>query len=130
MRDGRFLLVRRDIEPQRGLWQVPGGFMELGESAEEAAARELREEARLEIRHLELLGVYSAVEKALVVLAFEAEGLGEGATGHECQEVRWFAPADTPWEALAFWSTEETIRDWFGRRGLAAPPRTWTAFPG
>lgn len=130
VRDGRFLLVRRDIEPRRGLWQVPGGFMELGESPAQAAARELREEALVESGELRLLGVYTPVVNNLVVIAFEAEALNEGAAGHETQEVRWFRPEETPWDALSFSSSEFAIRDWLRRMGLPAPGGIVTTWGG
>ena len=130
VRDGRFLLVRRDIEPRRGLWQVPGGFMELGESPAEAAARELREEALLETGTMRLLGVYTPVVNSLVVIAYEAEALNEGGAGHETQEVRWFRPEETPWDELSFSSSEFAIRDWMRRNGLAVPGALVTTWGG
>jgi len=130
VRDGRFLLVRRDIEPRRGLWQVPGGFMELGESPAEAAARELREEALLETGTMRLLGVYTPVVNSLVVIAYEAEALNEGGPGHETQEVRWFRPEETPWDELSFSSSEFAIRDWMRRNGLAVPGALVTTWGG
>ncbi len=130
VRDGRFLLVRRDIEPRRGLWQVPGGFMELGESPAEAAARELREEALLETGAMRLLGVYTPVVNNLVVIVFEAEALNEGGAGHETQEVRWFRPEETPWDELSFSSSEFAIRDWMRRNGLAVPGALATTWGG
>ncbi len=61
----------------------PGGYMDLGETAEEAAIRETREELRLEVRNLELLGVFTRVEPGVVVIVYEAEAVGEASVGDE-----------------------------------------------
>lgn len=128
-RDGRVLLVRRDIEPQHGRWQVPGGFMEMGERAEDGAAREAAEEAGLELGELRLLNVYTA-RAGLVVVNFEAEAANDGAAHHEVSEVRWFAPGELPWDELAFRSSEHALRGWLGRRGLGAPAEWVTEWDG
>ncbi len=115
--DGHILLVRRAIEPQLGSWVFPGGFMDVGESAEEAGARETREEACLEVDGLKLVGVYTRVGPGVVVIVYEARAVGEASAGLETSEVRWFAPAAIPWEELAFDSTTAALRDWVASRG-------------
>lgn len=120
--DGSLLLVRRAIGPRIGTWVFPGGYMDLGETAEEAAARETLEEACLEVRDLSLVGVFSRPGPGVVVIVFEALPVGEAAAGDETSEVRWFAPQHIPWEELAFDSTELALRAWTGRRGLTLPP--------
>jgi len=115
--DGRVLLVRRAIEPQLGSWVFPGGFMDVGETAEEAAARETREEACLEVRDLRLLGVYTRPAPGVVVIVYEAEAAGEASAGDETSEVAWFAPDEIPWDELAFDTTTAALRDWVARRG-------------
>lgn len=119
--DGALLLVRRDIEPRRGTWVFPGGFMDVGETAEEAAIRETAEEANLEVRNLQLLGVYTRVGPGVVVIVFEAEAMTDASAGHETSEIRWFAPDAIPWDELAFDSTTAALRDWSLRRGLYVP---------
>lgn len=114
--DGRLLLVRRAIEPRHGFWVFPGGFMDVGETAEEAAARETREEACLEVANLQLLGVYTRTGPGIVVIVYEAEAVGEAAVGDECLEVRWFAGGEIPWDEIAFDSTEAALRDWVAMR--------------
>lgn len=116
--DGRLLLVRRTIEPRAGAWVFPGGFMDLGETAEEAAARETMEEARLAVADLRLVGVFSRTGPGIVVIVYEGRALGEGAPGHETSEVRWFAPGEIPWEELAFDSTVAALRTWAAQRGF------------
>ncbi len=119
--DGRLLLVRRAIEPRLGSWVFPGGFMDVGETAEEAAARETREEANLEVEALSLLGVYTRVEAGIVVVVYEARALGEGSAGSETSEVAWFQPEAIPWETLAFDTTHRALETWLRERGLERP---------
>ena len=114
--DGSILLLRRAIEPRIGYWVFPGGYMDLGETAEEAAIRETREEALLEVDQLSLVGVFTRTEPGVVVIVYEAVALGEGALGEESTELRWFAPHEIPWEELAFDSTEAAIKAGVSRR--------------
>ncbi len=116
--DGRILLVRRAIEPRRGTWVFPGGYMDVGETAEEAAVRETLEEAHLEVVNLQLVGVYTRPEPGVVLIVYEARALGEGMAGHETEEIGWFHPERIPWDELAFDSTGWALRDWVKRRGL------------
>ncbi|MCK9518526.1 MAG: NUDIX hydrolase [Dehalococcoidia bacterium] len=124
--DGQLLLVRRAIEPRAGTWVFPGGYMDLGETAEEAAARETLEEANLEVSGLSLLGVYTRPGPGVVVIVYEALALSEGSPGEECSEVRWFHPGGIPWDELAFDSTIAALHDWAKRHGLDAPYRVPT----
>lgn len=115
--DGRLLLLRRAIEPRLGAWVFPGGYMDVGETAEEAAIRETMEEAMLEVTQLQLSGVYTRPEPGVVVIVYEALAVGEAEAGDEASEVAWFEPAKIPWGELAFDSTEWALRDWAKRRG-------------
>ena len=114
--DGAVLLGRRGIEPRIGSWVFPGGFMDVGESAEEAAARETLEEVCLEVEVGRLVGVYTRIEPGVVVIVFEGRPLGEPEAGHETIEIRWFAPHEIPWDDLAFDSTTAALRDWLASR--------------
>jgi ADP-ribose pyrophosphatase YjhB (NUDIX family) len=110
---GKIILLRRAIEPARGLWSYPAGFMELGETVEEAAVRETREEigARVKIRGLPR--IYSYSDAAVVTLVFLAEAEGAAPRpGLESLEVRAFARTEIPWRELAFRSTFQALRDW------------------
>jgi ADP-ribose pyrophosphatase YjhB (NUDIX family) len=112
---GEVVLLRRGFEPGKGLWTFPGGFVDLGESTEDAARRETREELELEVELGELVGVYSRPDDRVVLIVYAATALGEPRTTPEATEVRAFAPGDVPWDALAFWSTERALRDLLGR---------------
>jgi ADP-ribose pyrophosphatase YjhB (NUDIX family) len=113
--DGSVLLVRRAIEPRIGSWVFPGGYMDVGETAVEAAARETKEEAHLEVRDLSLLGVYTRIEPGVVVIVFLAEAVGDAEVGHETTEIGWFAPDAIPWDELAFDTTHAALRAWLAR---------------
>jgi ADP-ribose pyrophosphatase YjhB (NUDIX family) len=121
--DGRILLGRREIEPASGRWTLPGGFLEEGESLQQGAIRETLEEVGLRVALRRLLGIYSLVPLSLVLHVFEATPVGgEARPGHETSEVRWFPPAEIPWEDLAFPSTEWALRVHDRHRGDPAAP--------
>jgi ADP-ribose pyrophosphatase YjhB (NUDIX family) len=111
--DGRVWLLRRGFDPAAGLWTFPGGFVDLGESVDQAAVREAREELEIDIELTGLLGVYSRPQDRVVLVVFEAIAHGEPRTTDEAPEIGAFATADVPWDELAFWSTEQALRDLF-----------------
>jgi ADP-ribose pyrophosphatase YjhB (NUDIX family) len=117
VRDGRVLLVRRSIEPRLGAWVFPGGFIDVGETVEEAAIRETHEEANLRVANLRLLGVYTRTEPGVIVIVYEADAISDASAGQETSEVAWFEAADIPWDELAFDSTVAALRDWAARLG-------------
>src|SRR5688572_15352367 len=113
VRAGRVFLARRSIEPGAGLWTYPGGFLEIGESAQEGARRETEEETRLRVEVGRLIGAYSRPHAGVVTLIYEANVVGgEALPGVETSEVRDFAPDDIPWDELAFTTAESALRDW------------------
>jgi ADP-ribose pyrophosphatase YjhB (NUDIX family) len=118
--DGAILLIRRGFEPRRGLWSMPGGFVDLGESVEQAARRECREEIGIDVEIGALVGVYSAPEDRIVVVAYEARSDERPSPSQEALEVRAFPPDDLPWQQLAFTSDEHALRDLLGRDGSSA----------
>ncbi len=109
----RIWLVRRNIEPGLGKWTYPSGYVDLGESVQEAAIRETREETLLEVRVDSLLNVYSYASAGIVVVVYCSTVVG-GTAGvtPESQEVRAFDLDDIPWSGLAFPSTHEALRDY------------------
>ena len=108
---GRVILLRRGFDPGRGLWTFPGGFVDLGESVEQAAHRETDEELGLSIELGGLVGVYSHPEDRVVLIVYRARALGSPRTSPEATEVRAFRAEEVPWGELAFWSTERALRD-------------------
>jgi ADP-ribose pyrophosphatase YjhB (NUDIX family) len=113
---GEVMLLRRGIEPGRGLWAQPGGFMEIDETVEGGAVRETLEETGLLVEPGHIVGLYTRPEAAIVVIAFEARIVGGAATlTPEALEVRPFAPDAIPWPEIAFRTSEWALRDWVHR---------------
>jgi ADP-ribose pyrophosphatase YjhB (NUDIX family) len=114
---GELVLIRRGVAPGLGSWAQPGGFLEVDETVTEGAVRETLEETGLIVEPGELVGFYSRLEAAVVVVAFEARIVGGtmGATP-EALEVQTFAPEDIPWPGIAFKTTYWALADWLARR--------------
>jgi ADP-ribose pyrophosphatase YjhB (NUDIX family) len=124
---GEVVLLRRGFEPGRGSWAQPGGFLEVDETPTEGAMRETLEEIGLIVTPGEIVGLYSRLEAAVVVLAYEAHIVGgELRTSAEALEVRAFAPEAIPWAEIAFRTTWWALVDWLARRRPdIAPPGRW-----
>lgn len=115
--DGRILLCRRAIEPRHGLWTLPAGFMENGETTMEGAARETLEEANARVEVGELYSLYNLAHINQVQLLFRAELLDlDFSPGIESLEVALFEERDIPWDELAFRPVRYTLRDYFADR--------------
>jgi ADP-ribose pyrophosphatase YjhB (NUDIX family) len=111
---GRILLCRRAIEPRRGFWTVPAGFMENGETLQQAAARESQEEALAEVVIGSLLAVVHVLHAEQVHVFFRAAlPQARFAPGPESLEVVLVTPEDIPWDELAFRSTDYALRRYF-----------------
>ncbi len=101
--EDKILLCRRAIEPRVGLWTFPAGFMELGESTEEAAARETVEEANADIHIHALLGIFSLPQVSQVYVVYRARLQNLNfKPGAESLEVKLVSLQDIPWDKLAF----------------------------
>jgi ADP-ribose pyrophosphatase YjhB (NUDIX family) len=112
-RDGRLLLARRGIEPRLGHWDLPGGFVEETETAEEAVARELREETGLELESatLERIDIEPYADRFVFSVTFRVTASGEPAPADDVAELRWFEPSELPVE-MAFPGQERVLRAW------------------
>jgi ADP-ribose pyrophosphatase YjhB (NUDIX family) len=117
--DGLILLCRRAIEPCHGLWTLPAGYLENGETVTECAIRETREEACADIEHLQPYALYSIGHISQVYLMFRAD-LKDGAfaPGEESLEVALFQEREVPWDRIAFRVIAATLRRYF--KDLAA----------
>ena len=114
--DGRVVLLRRAIAPAYGKWVFPGGYVDRGETVPEAAVRETREEAGVEVSIRELLDVYSYPGSPVVVVVYAAEWVaGELTAADESLEVRRFDRDEIPWDNLAFPSTREALETYLSR---------------
>jgi ADP-ribose pyrophosphatase YjhB (NUDIX family) len=112
-RDGSILLCRRAIEPRRGFWTVPAGFMELGETVAEGAARETREEACAEVEMGRLFASVDVIEAGQVHLFFAATLIGGYGAGEETLETALFPQAEIPWTEIAFLSGRFALEKFF-----------------
>jgi 8-oxo-dGTP diphosphatase len=114
------ILLKRGFQPSRGRWSMPGGFVDLGESVEDAAIRETKEEIGIDIEITDLVGVYSRSTDRIVVVVYAARTDGTPTRTEEALEVQAFQPTTIPWDQLAFWSDGRALRDYLG--SLAADP--------
>ena len=117
---GRVLLCRRAIEPRRGFWTLPAGYMEMQETVEEGARREAWEEARARIALEGVLAVYSIARLGQVQVIFRASLAEPGfEAGPESLEVRLFDWEEIPWADIAFPSVHWALRSWRQGRDAA-----------
>jgi len=116
----RILLGKRRIEPPKGKWDIIGGFLNLGESPEDGARREAKEETGLEVRISGLLGffmdTYETTGDSTLNICFVAEVVGGDLTAQDdVEELKWFS-ADAIPDNLAFKNGEEMIEAWLTTR--------------
>ncbi|MDP3422191.1 MAG: NUDIX hydrolase [Burkholderiaceae bacterium] len=108
------LLCKRNIQPRKGFWTLPAGFMELGESTSEGAARETDEEAGARIEMLGLFSIMNVTRVGQVHLYYRARLLSDRFNpGHETMEARLFSEHEVPWDDLAFQTVKFTLRHYF-----------------
>lgn len=125
-RDGKLLLQQRAMEPRRGLWTFPSGYVDRGEQVERAAEREVREELGLSVTLAHLLGVYSEPGNPVVLIVYIgnlADDTGIVVQDDEISAVGYFASAEMP--PLAFDHDATIIEDWraFAQMGVEVLPR-------
>ena len=121
--EGRVLLCKRAIEPRYGLWTLPAGFLENGETIAAGALRETLEEAHAQVSLGDLYTIISLPQINQVYMMFRAtlRDLDFGA-GSESLEVKLYAEEDIPWETLAFRTITRTLRNYFLDRKQGAFP--------
>ena len=113
----KVLLCKRNIEPRKGKWTLPAGFMELGETTAEGAARETVEEAGAQFEMQALFSLINVARVGQVHLFYRAILLSpEFAPGTETQEALLFDEADIPWDEIAFRTVKETLEQFFADR--------------
>jgi len=124
--EDKFLLAKRAIEPRKGFWTIPAGFLEVGETTEAGAVRETWEEARARVTVDALLGVYSLARIAQVYLVYRGKMLSAShAPGPESEDTKLVTWDDIPWEDIAFPSVTWALNHYRDAVDYAAPvPRT------
>ena len=116
--DNKILLCRRAIEPRKGLWTLPGGFLELGETIEQGAVRETFEEAGADVRVTQLYTLFNVLHVGQLSLFFLAEmDSPVFSVGEESLDVQLFEEQDIPWDELAFTTIRLTLEYFFSDRG-------------
>ena len=116
--EDRILLCKRAIEPRKGYWTIPAGFMENDETIEEGAVRETWEEARARVTELHLYQIYNVTRVNQIYMLFRAElcepdGFG---VGPESLEVGLVEEKDIPWEEIAFKVIQNTLERYLEER--------------
>ena len=108
---GKILLCKRAIEPRLGLWNLPCGFLENGETVEQGALRETWEESQVKAEIEQLHCIYNLPHVNQVYLIYKAKMKmkGHGVTS-ESSEVEFFHPDDIPWDEIAFTSTTFALK--------------------
>ena len=119
--EGRVLLCRRAIEPRLGLWTLPAGFLENGETVADGAQRETLEEADARVEIGPLYTMISLPQLAQVYIVFRARLLDlDFGPGPESLEVQLFDESEIPWDRIAFRTIGRTLRNWFLDRKLGS----------
>ena len=109
--DGKLVMIKRKMNPGAGRWSIPAGFVDRGETVEEAATREFREESGLEVKPTRLVGVYSRAGDAIILVLYAGTVIGgEAVAGDEVLEVGYFDAESPP--PLAFDRDAAIIRRW------------------
>jgi ADP-ribose pyrophosphatase YjhB (NUDIX family) len=115
--EDKVLLCRRAIEPRRGLWTLPAGFMELGETTAEGALRETVEESGAHVELEPLFSLINVVRVGQVHLFYRARMVDDDfVPGPESLEARLFAEDEVPWDEIAFRTTKKTLELFFADR--------------
>ena len=121
--EGRVLLCQRAINPRSGLWTLPAGFLENGETIVAGATRETMEEANAAVSNLDLYTVFSLPHISQIYLFYRAELASESfSAGFESTAVALYEESEIPWEELAFPVVRETLEHYFADRPAGIYP--------
>lgn len=113
----KVLLCKRAIEPQKGLWTLPAGYMELEETSEEGAVREAYEEAGVDIEITGIVGIFNLPHISQVQLIYKGVMLDDKIEpGPESLEAKFFAWDEIPWKELAFPTVEMALQYWHSNK--------------
>lgn len=113
----KVLLCRRNIEPRKGYWTLPAGYMEMSESSQEGAARETFEESEATLENMELYSIIDLPHISQVYMFYRADLVGDHyAPTPESTEVKLFDEKDIPWNELAFPVVTSTLKRYFEER--------------
>ncbi len=116
---GKLVMVKRKYEPFAGLWTLPAGFMEYGESAQECATREAKEETNLRIKTGDLVGVYNGLDDPrshVILVVYQAQALSSNLlAGDDASQIELFSPRNLPRD-IAFKAHRSAIRDFLARQ--------------
>jgi ADP-ribose pyrophosphatase YjhB (NUDIX family) len=113
--DGGLVLVKRGVEPAIGRWAFPSGYIDRGESVEDGAVREVKEETGLDVRTTRLVGLYSETGSAVILAAYSAQVIGGNLSpGHDADEAGTFDLEDLP--TLPFPHDDRILQDWRAMR--------------
>ncbi len=111
---GSILMCRRAIQPRKGYWTIPAGFMEMKETVCEAAMREAREEAGIEVELQAPYTMLSLPDYSQVHVYYLARmKTGDYCAGEESLEVRLFQQSEIPWDDIAFETVRQTLMYYF-----------------
>lgn len=115
--DGKYLLCQRAIEPRSGTWTLPAGFMENGETTEQAALREVWEETGVRADIISPYSIFSVPRISEVYIIFRAAVLEvTGNFGAETLDYRFFAPEDIPWERIYYPAIRQILERYIEER--------------
>ncbi len=119
----RVLLCRRAIEPRRGFWTAPAGYLENGETLQEGAARETREEADARVEIDDLYAVFNLTHIHQIYVFFRGRLVdGQYGVGEESLESRLFSEEEIPWDEIAFPTVQKTLKYWLEDRKTGSYP--------
>ena len=115
--EGEILLCRRSIEPRKGFWTVPAGFLENGETVADGAEREALEEAEVRVEILGLFTLFNLTDINQIYLLFRSRMMDlDFGVGEESLEVRLYSEEAIPWDEMAFPAIKESLRLFFKDR--------------